>query len=139
MNETGAPLLATMLACSSVRDDSRSTVAALPQTNEMLTAVFVTGVFLYSLVSRRLEPTIITVPVIFTVVGFVIMLAPPWFTAFEHDRKAFLLIAEIGLVMTLFTDASHVNLTMLRENGRLLARLLSVGMLLTIMLGVTEP
>jgi NhaP-type Na+/H+ or K+/H+ antiporter len=101
----------------------------------MLTAVFVTVVFLYSLVSRRLEPTIITVPVIFTVVGFVIMLAPPWFTAFEHDRNAFLLIAEIGLVMTLFTDASHVNLTMLRENGRLLARLLSAGMLLTIMLG----
>ena len=103
----------------------------------MLTAVFVTVVFLYSLGSRRLEPTIITVPVIFTVVGFVIMLAPPWFTAFEHDRKAFLLIAEIGLVMTLFTDASHVNLTMLRENGRLLARLLSAGMLLTIMLGMT--
>jgi sodium/hydrogen antiporter len=101
----------------------------------MLTAVFVTVVFLYSLVSRRLEPTIITVPVIFTVVGFVITLAPPWFTAFEHDRNAFLLIAEIGLVMTLFTDASHVNLTMLRENGRLLARLLSAGMLLTIMLG----
>jgi NhaP-type Na+/H+ or K+/H+ antiporter len=103
----------------------------------MLTAVFVTVVFLYSLASRRLEPTIITVPVIFTMVGFLIMWAPAWFTAFELDRKAFLFIAEIGLVMTLFTEASHVNLTMLRENGRLLARLLTAGMLLTIVLGAT--
>jgi sodium/hydrogen antiporter len=102
----------------------------------MLAAIFVTVVFLYSLVSRRLEPTVITVPVIFTVVGFLVMLVPPWFNAFELDRKIFLFIAEIGLVLTLFTEASHVNLTMLRENGRLLGRLLSAGMLLTIMLGM---
>jgi NhaP-type Na+/H+ or K+/H+ antiporter len=101
----------------------------------VLTTVFVTVVFLYSLVSRRLERTVITAPIVFTAVGLLIFLMPPWLSALELNRKAFLPIAEIGLVMTLFTDAAHINLQVLRRNGSLPVRLLSTGMLLTILLG----
>jgi NhaP-type Na+/H+ or K+/H+ antiporter len=46
-----------------------------------------------------------------------------------------LLLAELGLVMTLFTDASRVRLSMLKGEANLPVRLLSTGMLLTIALG----
>jgi NhaP-type Na+/H+ or K+/H+ antiporter len=100
-----------------------------------LTAVFVALVFFYSLVSRRLEQTVITAPIVFTTVGFLLFLMLPWLSALELNRKAFLLIAEIGLVMTLFSEAAHINLQLLKENRKLLVRLLSTGMLLTILLG----
>ena len=101
----------------------------------MITAVFVVLVFLYSLVSRRLERTVITAPIFFTSAGLLMFLMPPSLSALELERKGFLLIAEIGLVMTLFTDAAHINLQALKGNGNLPVRLLSTGMLLTIVLG----
>jgi NhaP-type Na+/H+ or K+/H+ antiporter len=100
-----------------------------------LTAVFIVVVFLYSLVSRRMERTVITAPIIFTTAGLLIFLMPPWLSAFDLNRKLFLLIAEIGLVMTLFTEAADINLRLLKRNRRLVLRLLSAGMLLTILLG----
>ena len=44
-------------------------------------------------------------------------------------------IAEVGLVMLLFTDASRTDLNVLSSIRNLPARLLSAGMLLTILLG----
>ena len=101
----------------------------------VLTVVFVALVFFYSLLSRRLEQTVITAPIIFTVVGLLTFLMPPWLSALEVTREAFLRIAEIGLVMTLFTEAAEINLQVLKANRHLLGRLLSIGMLLTILLG----
>jgi NhaP-type Na+/H+ or K+/H+ antiporter len=101
----------------------------------VLIAVFIALVFFYSLVSRRLERTVITAPIFFTAVGLLIVLMPPWLSALEVNRRAFLLIAEIGLVMTLFTEAADINLQRLKGNRRILVRLLSAGMLLTILVG----
>jgi NhaP-type Na+/H+ or K+/H+ antiporter len=101
----------------------------------VLTTVFIVVVFFYSLVSRRLERTVITAPIMFTAAGILIYLMPPSLSALELDRPTLLLIAELGLVMTLFTDAAHIDLRVLRENGNLPVRLLSTGMLLTILLG----
>ena len=50
-------------------------------------------------------------------------------------RDAFLRLAEIGLVLLLFTDASRTDLKVLRNIRNLPTRLLSAGMLLTIVLG----
>ena len=50
-------------------------------------------------------------------------------------RESFRELAEIGLVMLLFADASRINLKTLRSRERLPLRLLSIGMLLTILLG----
>lgn len=98
-------------------------------------AIFVLTVFLYSLVSRRLESTVITAPILFTLVGMLLYKLPPAFTDPELKRQGSLLIAEIGLVMTLFTDAAHINLKSLTASGSLPTRLLTTGMLLTIVLG----
>lgn len=51
------------------------------------------------------------------------------------NSQVFLRLAEVGLVLLLFTDARHTELGVLRNVGNLPARLLSAGMLLTILLG----
>ena len=98
-------------------------------------ATFILTVFLYSLVSRRLDRTAITAPIIFTLAGMALYRLPPAFSDPELKRQGFLLVAEIGLVMTLFTDASRIHLKSLTSNRNLPVRLLTTGMLLTILLG----
>ena len=100
-----------------------------------LIAVFVPLVFLYSLVSRRLERTVITPPIAFTAAGILTFLMSKDLAELQLDRKGLLLIAEVGLVMTLFTDATHIGLRVLKGNGNLPIRLLGIGMLPTILLG----
>jgi sodium/hydrogen antiporter len=101
----------------------------------IIIAVFVVLVFLYSLASSRLEHTIFTAPIVFTVGGIVLIFVLPVLAEFEADRKAFLLIAEVGLVLTLFVDATRINLQVLKSNESLPIRLLGIGMLPTILLG----
>lgn len=96
---------------------------------------FVLTVFVYSLISRRLETTVITAPILFTLAGIALFPLPPVFNDAELKRQGFLLVAEIGLVMTLFTDAARISLNNLNSNRNLPIRLLTSGMLLTILLG----
>jgi NhaP-type Na+/H+ or K+/H+ antiporter len=102
----------------------------------VIAATFVLLVFLYSLASRRLEHTIITAPIVFTTAGFLLIFTLPVLRELEADMKSFLLLAEIGLVLTLFSDAVRISLKVLKGNEKLPIRLLSVGMLLTMLLGV---
>jgi NhaP-type Na+/H+ or K+/H+ antiporter len=101
----------------------------------MIIALFILLVLLFSLVSRRLERTVITAPILFTGAGLLVCLLPPQLSTLELERTQLLHIAELGLVMLLFTDASHINLGVLKGNRNLPVRLLSAGMLLTILLG----
>ena len=75
----------------------------------VLIAAFVALVFLYSLVSRRLERTVITAPILFTVAGALLAFSTDALNAAELDRHGLLLVAELGLVMLLFTDASRIS------------------------------
>ena len=102
----------------------------------LITAAFVLAVFAYSLVSRRLDGTLVTAPMLFAAAGALLLVVPGVQTTLMIDRKGVLLIAELGLVMTLFTDASRIPLRALKGDRNLPTRLLSVGMLLTIVLGV---
>jgi NhaP-type Na+/H+ or K+/H+ antiporter len=101
----------------------------------VLIAAFVALVFVYSLLSRRLERTVVTAPILFTVGGMLMALAPEESTELALDRAEFLLLAELGLVMTLFTDAARIAPRMLAGAANLPIRLLSTGMLLTLLLG----
>jgi NhaP-type Na+/H+ or K+/H+ antiporter len=100
----------------------------------MLLAVFIGLLFAYSLVSARLEKTVVTAPIVFTLAGFggFFALQP---AGGRMHAGAFLTLAEIGLVLLLVTDASRTDLRILRNIRELPARLLSVGMPLTILLG----
>jgi NhaP-type Na+/H+ or K+/H+ antiporter len=102
----------------------------------MIIAVFVLLVLLHSLISCRLERTVITAPILFTAAGILMFLLPPESPTLGVERKALLHLAEVGLAMTLFTDATHINLQALRRNRNLPVRLLGIGMLPTILLGV---
>jgi sodium/hydrogen antiporter len=98
-------------------------------------ALFVSLLFLYSLVSRRLEQTIVTAPIVFTAAGMLLVPALQRIVGTAVNSEIFLGIAEVGLVMLLFTDASRTDLNVLRSIRNLPARLLSTGLLLTILLG----
>ena len=101
----------------------------------IIIAVFVALVFLYSLVSRRLEHTVITAPIVFTSARDSAYLRNAGIPSLNMERESLLKLAEMGLVMLLFTDATHISLKKLKSRERLPLRLLSIGMLLTILLG----
>ena len=97
-------------------------------------------VFLYGLVSRRLDGTLVSAPMVFVGAGLVAM----WtgVTEFgsathagpEASRELVFLVAELALVLLLFTDAARIDPRHLRRNA-LPARLLGIGLPLTIALG----
>ena len=92
-------------------------------------------VFAFGLISRRLEGTILTAPIVFVAAG--VLLGPALFgvAEFALDEHTVLLLSEIALAVVLFTDAAQTNLRALRQNEALPLRLLGIGMPLTIALG----
>ena len=101
----------------------------------ILLSIFIALIFLCSLVSGRLERTIVTVPIVFTVAGMAVFLIGPALPTREAGLEVFLRVAEVGLVLLLFTDASRTDLRILKNIRNLPVRLLSTGMLLTLLLG----
>jgi sodium/hydrogen antiporter len=98
-------------------------------------ALFVSLIFLHGLVSERLERSVITAPIVFTGAGMLASLCLPELPEDWLSRDVWLIIAEGGLVLLLFTDASRTDLKVLNSIRSLPARLLSAGMLLTILFG----
>ena len=92
-------------------------------------------VFAFGLVSRRLEGTVLTAPLLFVVAGIALGPAGLALVEFELDDHTVLLLGEITLALVLFTDAARTNLSTLRQNEGLPLRLLGIGMPLTIALG----
>jgi NhaP-type Na+/H+ or K+/H+ antiporter len=101
----------------------------------ILAVIFVLLILFYSLISRLLGKSIITGPILFTTTGIVASAFLSVSIEIEEYFKVLLTIAEIGLVLLLFTDASRIRLKELMSIRQLPTRLLSVGMLLTIFLG----
>ncbi|HUI85290.1 MAG TPA: cation:proton antiporter [Candidatus Binatia bacterium] len=102
----------------------------------MLTVIiFVLLLFVYALLSQRIEQTPVTAPMVFTALGMA--MSPAWvhIAGAGVTANVFLRVAELGLVLLLFTDASRTDLKVLRSIETLPGRLLSIGMLLTILLG----
>jgi NhaP-type Na+/H+ or K+/H+ antiporter len=97
--------------------------------------VLATVVFAFGLVSRRLEGTVLTAPLVFVAAGVVLGPAGFGVAEFALDEHTVLLLGEIALAIVLFTDAASTDLSALRQNEALPLRLLGVGMPLTIALG----
>jgi NhaP-type Na+/H+ or K+/H+ antiporter len=92
-------------------------------------------VFAFGLVSRRLEGTVLTAPLLFVAAGVLLGPAALGLVEFGLDDHTVLLLAEIALAIVLFSDAARTNLSTLRQNEGLPLRLLGIGMPLTIALG----
>ena len=93
-------------------------------------------VLLYALFSKSFERGIVTPPMAFIAAG---MLAGPKvldIVGLEITSGSGLVVAELALVIVLFSDASRIDLRSLRGNASLPARLLGIGMPLTIGAGV---
>ena len=101
----------------------------------ILIVIFIALILLHSLVSRRLDRTILTAPIVFAGAGMVALLVLPSVREQQGNIEVFMTVAEIGLVLLLFNDASRIDRQVLKSMRNLPARLLSVGMLLTILLG----
>jgi len=97
--------------------------------------VFLALLFLFSLASRRVERTVVTAPIVFTAAGMLLFPSLAGILKAGGTPDILLHVAEIGLVLLLFTDASRTDLKVLHSVRNLPARLLSTGMLLTIVLG----
>ena len=96
---------------------------------------FIFLVFFYGMFSRCFERTVLTAPIIFTAAGMLAFLLLSELGEEGRKIELFLQLAEIGLVLLLFTDASRTNLQILKNIRSLPIRLLSSGLLLSILLG----
>ena len=92
-------------------------------------------VLAYALVSRRLETTPITGPMVFVGFGLIIGSGGLSFVDIGMDEGAVRTLAEATLVLLLFTDAIRIDLDRLRRQLQLPARLLGVGLPLTVVAG----
>jgi NhaP-type Na+/H+ or K+/H+ antiporter len=99
-------------------------------------AAFVMVLFLFSLVSRRIEGTVLTAPMVFFIAGMLLGPGGIDLVTLTAERTFVLLVAEIALVLTLFSDASRINLRALKGSGDLPARLLGIALPLTIAAGI---
>ena len=79
--------------------------------------VFILVLFGYALVSRRLEQTVLTAPMVFTVAGMMMFPFLPALLEAGFNANVFLRLAEIGLVMLLFTDASRADFASLAQHS----------------------
>ena len=76
-----------------------------------------------------------TAPIVFVLAGLVLTHGPLAVLGFEPSRELVKALAEITLVLVLFSDASRVRLRDLRTDAGLCLRLLGIGLPLTIGLG----
>ena len=89
----------------------------------------------YGLISRKIEGSILTGPILFTVFGLVAGPAAWGLIPLQMGNEALHLLAEVTLILVLFSDAANIDLAQLRRDHDLPVRMLLVGMPLTIALG----
>lgn len=98
-------------------------------------AIITAAFLLYSLISGRLQGTVITAPIAFIVFGFAIGSGGLNLADVDLDHSAIHLIAELTLILVLFTDAARIDLNRVRRDHDLPTRMLLVGLPLTILVG----
>ena len=97
-------------------------------------------VAVYALLSRKIETSFLTLPMIFTGLGLALaatgqMLVPPGSGPIYGELEVIHLAAELTLILLLFSDASSIELKALAGSFNIPLRMLLIGMPLTILLG----
>jgi len=98
--------------------------------------VFILIVYVYSLLSRRLDETILTIPLVFTISGIMLALVLPGQVGREVGGNIWLVLAEITYAIMIFNGATRVNLRAMRSPMHLTGRILLIGLPLTIVSGM---
>jgi NhaP-type Na+/H+ or K+/H+ antiporter len=100
-----------------------------------LIAVIATVVVVWGVLSVRLERFDISAPFLFVVAGLLLANEPLSVIHVDIHSDALRSIAEVTLALLLFSDAARVNVRELRRDAGIPARLLFLGLPLTIALG----
>jgi NhaP-type Na+/H+ or K+/H+ antiporter len=98
-------------------------------------AILAALVFAWGTLSARLERFDVTAPIIFVLAGVLLTHGPLAVLSVTPAPELVKGLAEATLVLVLFSDASRVGLRELRADAGLYARLLGIGLPLTIGLG----
>src|SRR5215472_17513839 len=98
-------------------------------------ALLAAFLLIYSAIAGRVERSLISGPIVFTGVGFI--LGPDVFGVLRINisGEGLRILAELTLAMVLFTDAANADFGLVRRNLGLPERLLLIGLPLTILLG----
>jgi len=97
--------------------------------------VILVAIGLYSLFSRKIEASILTLPMLFAGLGLAIGQSGLSLVPMEIGNRVIHTIAEITLILVLFADASRVNWKSLFSFSAIPVRMLLVGMPLTVLFG----
>ncbi len=98
-------------------------------------AVIAAGLLLYSLVSGRLQGTLVTAPMVFAIFGLVAGAGGLNVVQVDVGHTAIHFITEFTLILVLFADASRFDLNRVRRDHNLPVRMLSIGLPLAIAAG----
>lgn len=98
-------------------------------------AILAVFIFLYSVISGRLDRTVFNGAIVFTAFGLVFGPLGFGFLNLNVDAEGLSTLAELTLALVLFTDAANANLSELKHSFRIPQKLLLIGLPLTILLG----
>lgn len=98
--------------------------------------VFALILLAYGLYSARLERSIVSPQMVFVAAGILLSLDIIDLVDFQLEYNVLLFLGEVALVIVLFTDAARIKVSVLKLNESLPARMLIIGMPLTIAAGI---
>ena len=93
------------------------------------------GVLAFTLISGRVRHSVLTPPMVFTLLGLLLGVAGFGFMGFDPNHRLFHVLAEITLVLLLFTDAARIDSRRLIADHNLPLRMLLIGLPLAIAFG----
>jgi len=91
-------------------------------------AIIAGGLLMYSLISGRLQGTIITAPLVFIIFGFAIGTGGLNVASVDPDHSVIHFIAEFTLILVLFADAARIDISSVRRDHNLPSRMLIIGL-----------
>lgn len=98
-------------------------------------AAIAAGIVFFGLFAKRLENTVITPPLAFAAFGLIIGGSGLGWADLKFENGFIHGLAELTLILVLFSDAARIDLRELRKDHNLPLRMLLIGMPLTMVLG----
>ena len=98
-------------------------------------AIIAAGVILFAAISNRLRDTVLTPPMIFAGFGLLIGSAVFGLVDLDVEHEFIHGLAEVTLILVLFSDAARIDLRQVRRDHNLPVRLLLVGLPLIVIAG----
>jgi len=98
-------------------------------------AILALFVFIYSLIAGRVERSVISGPMVFVVVGFLLGPSALGWIKGDSSSEDLNTLADLTLALVLFSDAASADLSVLKRQFRIPTRMLLVGLPGVILLG----